>query len=96
MGVKGYFASCIDGIFLRFIFCKAIPLKWYLIMMASIDFLLALIDTASLFDRTVTMLRADEYSERLAMMLAMFFFVLKLVFYIPMAFFEFSLIKSNS
>jgi hypothetical protein len=50
-GVKTYLNSCIDGMFLKHIFCKAIPLRCYLFFMASTDFLLALIDIANLYSR---------------------------------------------
>ena len=49
--INSYFASCLDGIFLRYVFCKAVPLRWYLIFMTSADIFLGLIDIASLTQR---------------------------------------------
>lgn len=49
--VKRYLNRCLDGIFLRYVCCSALPLRAYLIFMTVIDTLLFLLDAINLANR---------------------------------------------
>jgi hypothetical protein len=93
--VKQYFLTCLDGIFLRHLFCKAIPLKCYLYFMAATDMFLALVDVANLYSRVHVLSETQEKFEIVSLSIAAVFFCIKLIAFIPMIIFEVKLIKSN-
>ena len=78
--------------FLRYIFCKAIPLRWYLFFMTSIDIILALIDSATLYQRIAQILSGSREIEYI---LSTCLFSLKLLLFIPLLTFEIILLKNN-
>ena len=49
--VKRYLSHCLDGIFLRYVCCSALPLRAYLIFMTVMDTLLFLLDAINLGHR---------------------------------------------
>lgn len=81
--------------FLRHLFCKAIPLKCYLYFMAATDLLLALIDVANLYSRIHVLAETSEKFKIVSLSIAAVFFCIKLLLFIPMFIFEIKLLKTN-
>jgi hypothetical protein len=80
---KSYISSCMDGLFLRHIFCKYVPLKWYLLFMAVIDLFLVLVDISSIFSKVIVYSSIESPRDRAGLLLAIVFFGLKVLLYLP-------------
>ena len=85
-----------EGIFLKHIFCAAVPLKAYLVFMACVDFFMAIVDSLSIYARSTIISNSETYSEKFALTLAVVFFSLRLALFIPIIFFTLKLVLYTS
>ena len=85
-----------EGIFLKHLFCAAVPLKAYLAFMACIDFFMAIVDSLSIYARSTVISSSETYSEKFALTLAVVFFALRLALFIPIIFYTLKLLFYTS
>lgn len=93
---KNYKKKCMEGIFLKHIFCEAVPLKAYLVFMAGIDFFMAIVDSLSIYARATNLSSEDNDTERIALTLGVVFFSIRLFFFAPILFFTLKLLFYTS
>ena len=53
-----YKRSCMEGIFLKHLFCPAVALKWYLIFMMAVDVFMLIADSLSIYTHGTGILNA--------------------------------------
>jgi hypothetical protein len=64
--------------------------------MACIDFFMAIVDSLSIYARSKVIATSETYSEKFALTLAVLFFALRLVLFIPIIFFTLKLLFYTS
>ena len=85
-----------EGIFLKHLFCSAVPLKAYLVFMACLDFFMAIVDSLSIYARSTIISTSETYSEKFALTLAVVFFSLRLALFVPIIFYTIKLVLYTS
>lgn len=81
-----------EGIFLKHLFCAAIPLKVFIGFMAAVDFFMAILDSLSIYARVISIKKEDDATQKIALTLAIVFFSVRLFLYIPILFFTLKLL----
>ena len=85
-----------EGIFLKHIFCEAVPLKWYIIFMMALDMFMAIADSLSIYTRGEGILEATTQSERIGMTIGVVFFAIRVFLYIPPFYYSLKLYMYDS
>jgi hypothetical protein len=85
-----------EGIFLKHLFCTAIPLKAFIVFMIAIDFFMLIVDSLSLYSRTHSIHLSLDENLKIAVTLSIIFFAIRILAYIPIAFFTLRLLLYNS
>ena len=85
-----------DGIFLKYICCAAVPLKAFIILMGFIDFFVAILDSFSIYSRSTSIVKEDNSKQKVALILAVVFFSMRLLLYIPTSFYTIKLLFYTS
>jgi hypothetical protein len=85
-----------EGIFLKHLFCAAIPLKVFVGFMAAVDFFMAILDSLSIYARVISIQKEDDLTQKIALILAIVFFSMRLFLYIPVLFFTLKLLFFTS
>lgn len=94
--LRNYKSSCMEGIFLKHIFCQAVPLKWYIIFMMAVDLFMAIADSLSIYTRGEGILQATTSSEKIGMTTAVVFFAIRVFLYIPTCYYSLKLYMYDS
>ncbi len=85
-----------EGIFLKHILCQSVPLKWYIIFMMAVDLFMAIADSLSIYTRGQGILEASTQSERIGMTIAVVFFAIRVLAYIPTCYYSLKLYMYDS
>jgi hypothetical protein len=85
-----------EGIFLKHLFCSAVPLKAFIVFMAAIDFFMVIVDCLTLYTRARCIHLSLDENLKIAVTLSIIFFAIRILAYIPMAFFTLRLLLYSS
>jgi hypothetical protein len=85
-----------EGIFLKHMCCAAVPLKAFIILMGFIDFFIAILDIFSIYSRATYISLEDNANQRIALTLAVVFFSIRLLLFIPTTFYTIKLLFYTS
>ena len=85
-----------EGIFLKHLFCAVIPLKVFIGFMAAVDFFMAILDSLSIYARVISIQKEDNPTQKIALILAIVFFCMRLFLYIPILFFTLKMLFYTS
>jgi|LauGreDrversion4_2_1035121.scaffolds.fasta_scaffold106219_2 hypothetical protein len=91
-----YKKKCMEGIFLKHLFCEAVPLKAYLVFMAAVDFFMAIVDSLSIYARGTDLPTEENETQRIALTLGIVFFSIRLALFVPILFFTLKLLFYTS